>query len=173
MPIEPREDVERLFVVDRVPPEAIPLYDNLAGNRVLVRPIPIDPIWDYPILVLGDLRSQVVNCIMSVKESGMPPVHPLNLCSLHEMFVNRDVCLRSLLVNPEFVPLLEKVPSYSWGERMTIFEHWEIPPGELFALAEPEFVGIVAITREGPGAALINPNGVSWGYFQFLKKSGV
>jgi len=167
--IRTREDVEHLFLVDHVPPYAYPVYDHVDGNRVLVRPIPIEPPWDQTIIVLDNLRTRVVDCILSVKEKGMPPISPLNLIALHAMFANRDVSLRSLLVNPKFVPLLERVPTYSWGQRVTIFEHWKVPPGELFALAEPQFVGVVAITNQGPGAELTNLNGISWGYFRLLK----
>ena len=81
-------------------------------------------------------------------------------------FQARDLCLDSLLVHPDMTPLI-KVHGPAWGYIPKIFEHQEVPVGEIFAMTEPSFLGVIPISPEGiPGVGLWNPHGVVWGYFR-------
>lgn len=160
-----REDVERLFLIDKLPPGALPRYDSVEMNNCFIVPFiePQDPWYDCKPLILDMLRSEVVHEIMSVKRKGAPPVRPLTLVGIHEVFANRDLYPNALLVNPFCVPHLAKARRSRWGHRLKVFEHFDVPLGEVYALAEPNFLGVVPVQNGHPGAALHNPDGVVWG----------
>jgi hypothetical protein len=165
-----RNDVERLFVFDHLPPYVVrPIYDtDMPGceGRVEAITIELEPPWNSAYLVLEELRSEVVRKILEIKEMGAEPLRPFTLASAHETMANRDLLLDSILVHPEFVPLLVNIRKLFLGKVVKVFEHYEVPPGEVYGLSEPQFVGVIPIRNDGvPGVALHNPHGLIWGRF--------
>jgi hypothetical protein len=165
--VEAREDIEKLLLIDRLPRDMRPLYDTDTGKVMEATLIRLEPPWNSNIVMLQEeLRSEIVQKILSVKEAGMQPLSPFTIVKAHEVFANRDLALHALLVHPEFVPLCAKAQRPLFGIVPKLFEHYEIPPGEIYGVAQPEFVGAVPITREGvPGVALTNLDGIVWGRF--------
>jgi hypothetical protein len=164
---EVREDVERLFVWDRLPPYVVrPIYDTDMGRQVVGMAIELEPPWNSALLVQDFLRSEVVCKITEVKEMGAEPLRHFTLMNAHEVMANRDLMLDSLLVHPDFAPLLVKVRKPFFGKTLKVFGHYEVPPGEIFGLAPPPYLGTIPIRHDGvPGVAFHNPNGVLWGHF--------
>lgn len=164
---EAREDVEQLFLIDHLPREVDRLmYDTETLGTVEAIPLKMAPPWNSAFMVQEELRSEVVRRILDVRR-GMAPLAPFTIVKAHEVFANRDLALHSLLVHPEFVPLCVKARRPMFGIVPKLFEHYEVPPGEIYAVAQPEFVGVVPITWEGaPGVVLHNLNGIVWGRFQ-------
>jgi len=158
-----REDVESLFWIDRVPPDVRLWYDSGVRNRVEPELILLDSSCSGD--PLRDVwRAEVIKEIMSAKRD-VPPLLPFTLYGAHEVMCNGDNRLDSLLVHPDFTPLLVKVLKPWMGLRLKVFVHLDVPDGEVFGLAEPQFVGVAPIQRGAPAAALTNPNGVVWGFF--------
>ena len=158
-----REDVENLFWIDRVPPEARLWYDSGVRERIEPELILLDPVCSGD--TLRDVwRAEVVKEILSAKR-GTPPLRPFTLYGAHEIMCSRDTLLDSLLVHPDFAPLLIKVVKPWMGLKLKVFVHFDVPDGEVFGLAEPQFVGIAPIQRGAPAAALTNNLGVIWGRF--------
>jgi hypothetical protein len=160
--MEAREDVERLFRVDLLPEGANPVYDTESMGNINVLCLAVD---------MAELRSNIIQTILQVRfqaeETGVDwALRPFTLIRAHEVMANRDLCLRAFLVNTEFVPLIAPASSSTWwGVRTHLFCHAEVPPGEVYAFAEPEFVGVVPIQGGVAGAAVCNLNGLIWGQF--------
>ena len=165
MPI--REDVENLFFVDRVPPDALLQYDSGLRDRIRAELILLPPEWSGAPL-LEAWRAEVVRSIMSAKQD-VPLLRPFTLYGAHEIMCNRDNLLDALLVNPDFAPLLVKVLKPWMGLKLKVFVHFDVPDGEVYGLAEPQFVGVAPIQRGAPAAALTNPIGVVWGRFPLAR----
>lgn len=165
--MEAREDVERLLRVDLVPDGANVVYDTEDMGNVHVPCLAID---------MAELRSNIVQAILDVRfqadQTGDWSLRPFTLVGAHEAMANRDLCLRAFLVNTQFVPLIEQVcRTPLWGIKLSLFCHAEVPPGEVYAFAEPEYVGVVPIQGGVAGVAICNLNGVAWG--QFHRRRGV
>ncbi len=172
--VDSREDIERLFIIDRVAPEAMPVYDTEHMAHIRVEPIRLESPWnEVPGLLRDELRSEIVQKLMEVRDSK-PPIRPFNLLNAVHAVEVLDLMLQSFLVHPDFVPLMKKVERHRYwgaGRWLRIFKHYEVPPGEIFAFPEPQFVGVVAIHRGQPGVIITNPNAIIWGCF--ARRAGV
>jgi hypothetical protein len=169
MTVEVREDIERIFVVDKVPRGCDLLYDLGGTDCVLDRMRPtmihMAPPWNEGVLLMDVWRAEIVNAILSVKEAA-DPLRPFTLMRCHEEMYGRALALDSLLVNTEMIPLLGKVGEPWLGKAVRLFSHFDVPMGEVYGFAEPEFVGVVPIQAGVPGIALTNQNGIVWGTFR-------
>lgn len=162
--IEAREDVERLFLVERLPPEAMPIYDTEGQGTHRVVPIRLEEPWDTKEFLLDELRCDVVRSILEVK-SWADPIDPFTLANAHEAMANRDVRLDAFLVHPEFVPLCVNMTKPFFGYTAKLFEHPDVPYAEIYGLCEPEYLGRVPVQKGRPGAFRFSSN-VIWGNFK-------
>jgi hypothetical protein len=162
-----RKDVEQLFVHDRIPAFVItPCYDRGRRPGELSMNIQIQPEFDASLLFVEELRIAIVQTILEIKIMGVPPIQPFTVVKAHEHMGNCDLRLDSLLVNDEFEPLLVKARQPVLGHQLKLFGHPEVPPGEVYGLAQPEYVGVIPIQNGLPGVALTNLPGLIWGRFQ-------
>jgi hypothetical protein len=172
--MEPREDIEHLLLIDRLPPEVLPLYDTVHMSRIRVKPIRLESPWnEVPGLLRDELRSEIVQKLMEVRDSKNP-IRPFNLSTAQHAIGVFDLVLQNFLVHPDFVPLLGKVarhPCLGVGGWLRIFTHYEMSQGEIFAFPEPQFFGVVAIHRGQPGVLITNPAAMIWG--SFPRRGGV
>ncbi len=162
--IEAREDVERLFLVERLPREALPVYDTEDMGMRQVPLIRLEEPWDTKEFLVEELRSEIVRSILEVK-SWHDAIEPFTLERAHEAMANRDVRLDAFLVHPEFVPLCVNIVKPFFGYVAKLFEHIEVPFAEIYGLCEPEYLGRVPVQNGRPGAFRFSSN-VIWGRFQ-------
>lgn len=160
-----RTDVESLFLIDEVPNVIDdPMYDVPYGGRIRIR-------LSTECSILYELRAQVVMAILDIA-SRSAELAPFTIVKAHEVMACHDISLHSLLVHPEFTPLLVRAQRQWFGMKLKIFAHEEVPRGEVYGLAEPMFLGVVAVSREGlTGLAVTNPWGVLRGSFRFIGSS--
>jgi hypothetical protein len=154
-----RADVENLFLMDRLPPEVeTVVYETMEMRRCEVE-------MNVALSIRNELRAQLVARIIDTA-MGIPELQPFDLLKAHEVMANRDISLNALLVRPDFVPLLDKIRRPILGIKVKVFAHDEVPPGDVYGLTEPQFLGSVARSTNGTiGIALTNPDGIVWGRF--------
>ena len=162
--MEAREDVENLFRIDHLPLGAEPNYDDLIHGRIRAKEIVLAPPWNETSIVLDELRFEVVRAIIDMRTDEGALRHFTLLNALTALGY-RDVVLEALLVNPECVPLLAKVAGPKWGGKLRLFQHMDVPVGEVYGLAGPDYVGVVSVRKGIPGVLLHNPHGIVWGHF--------
>lgn len=157
-----RTDVEALFQWDAVEEFVVrPMYDCPDGGTLEIIRTPFSARF----LVPDELRSEVVRAILEVKFMGQTELLDFTIEKVIGAFQVRDLMLDALLVHPDMVPLI-KVNGPALGHRPKLFAHQDVPIGEIFATAEPSFLGVIPVSPEGiPGVGLWNPHGVIWGYF--------
>lgn len=160
-----RADVEELFLWDRYPLEVNEaIYDTNTRQRVHV------PL-SSALSVRNELRAQLVE---RIKDAAMmlPETDPFTIVKAHEVIANRDLRLDAVLVRPDFVPLLGKVRRPMFGINLKVFGHDEVLPGDVFCLAEPEFLGRVARAPSGKiGIAVTNAEAIVWGRFPLRRSA--
>jgi hypothetical protein len=167
--LEAREDVERLFLIDRLPPGAQPVYDTADPNstnrmRKTVPLIQLAGACDTKELLVEELRAEVVRSIVEVREK-VPAVEPFTLVRAHEAMCNRDVPLGSFLIHPDFAHLCAKLVEPMFGIKAKLFGHHEVPYAEIYAMCAPDYLGVIPVKKGRPGVYRFSEN-VVWGRFQ-------
>lgn len=162
--MEVRKDVESLFVLNRLQygdffPDNTIILDTASHGRVTV---PLSTTNS----VTCELRAQVVQQILDTSKN-VHELEPFTVVRAHEVMANRDKQLDSLLVQPDFAPLLAKAARVWLGHQLKIFVHHDVPRGDVYGLTCPQFLGSIARDRNGlVGIALTDQESIVWGRFQ-------
>jgi hypothetical protein len=146
-----RRDVENIFLLDKLPLDVCfdtntAFYDGVEGRRALGLTCAYG--------TRRHMRARVIEAIVDAM-NDQPPITPFTLMKAHEHIANRDLVLCALLVHPKLVPLLARARRPWMGITPKIFVHEDVPIGDLFAFAQPEFVGVVSVTPDGRAGALV------------------
>lgn len=165
--IEAREDVERLFRIDRLPPQANAVYDTEDYRRAVVMPLRLEPPWNTALFLIEELRAEVVRLVTGIKTKGARELRPFTLVRAHEAMACWDVMLDSFLIHPDFAPLCGNIVKPFFGKVAKLFAHPEVPYAEIYGLAEPDYVGVIPVQNGQPGA-LMHARNVVWGRFSAL-----
>lgn len=161
--VEAREDVERIFMIDRLPAVANPFYDHDRGAKV-VPFIQLREPWNTEHFLIEELRADVVHSLLEVRRK-LPPLDPFTLVRAHEAMANRDVPLASFLIHPDFTPLCEKLVRPMFGIEPQLFAHHEVPYAEIYAMCAPDYLGVIPVSKGRVGAYRFSEN-VVWGRFK-------
>jgi hypothetical protein len=164
-----RRDVEKILRADKFPfGQEHAIYDTDTGMGVAGRRVGVDLSWSHT----NDLRAKIVQFIVDgAMNHPEQKVEPFTVPNAHEAMGNRDLLLDSVLVNTDFVPLLANVIRPWLGVHyLKVFAHDEVPPGDIYGFAEPDYVGIVARNpMGGVGVLVTNMSGIIWGRFRLRR----
>lgn len=155
-----RDDVECLFRQDHLPRGAFAVYDThrVGGGPTRV----VNSVTRH--LDAFEVQDQVVEKILRWGRRS-PILRPFTLVRAHEHMENLDLRLDALLVHPDFAPLLTKVQRVVFGIQVKLFGHFNVPEGEIYALPEPEYLGVVSYSGDRTGVCTFNPKAILRGAF--------
>jgi hypothetical protein len=159
-PVLARRDVESMLLLDVLPENVRAVYASERGT--------FEVDLSLSLSILQELRYKVVRTIVATAEENGPPFDPFTVLEAYEALQNRDFILDALLVHEECIPLVRHIPGALYGMRLKLFGHTDVPFGNIYALAPPEFCGVIPQQNLLRGVAITNPRAITWGFFRHL-----
>lgn len=129
-------DVESLLMRDDLGPDRSPRYDTADGVR--------EPVMRA--MTQAELRERVARTITA---RVVAPPKPFSHETAARVMLHLDLQLHAYLVNPDMVGTIRSMVPPG----VPVYEHESVPSCRVFALSEPQYLGVLAV--KGPASGVL------------------